>query len=90
VRHTAERFAADSDHPNYREVRLTETTYDSKPAALWEYTWGADTDLHAVWLLVRDDDRAYVLNYQTTETNWSGMQSELGQLQGGFTPPKNS
>lgn len=52
-----------STNPGYRDGRVTETTHDGRPAALWEFTWdgfsAAEGPRHTYDLCWEQDGRLY-------------------------------
>ena len=71
----------------YEELRLEATTFKGFPGALWEYRYsGTSGRLHASNLtFVAAEDRAYALNFQTTDARWDGDQDLRRQLENAFS-----
>ena len=74
-----------SRREGYREIRIEETTFRGRPAAIWEYTYrqGGAT-LHGIDLGFTTEDRGYALNLQTSEERWASSQDLWRQLQAAF------
>jgi serine/threonine protein kinase len=74
-----ESFAA--DHPDYERIRIDETTYQGRPAAIWEFTFEGR---HAADLGFGDDDRGYALNFVTDAARWDDRADTWQAFQDGF------
>jgi hypothetical protein len=71
---------------DYKRIRMEKTAYRGLDAAIWEYTYtqGA-TKLHAVNLgFVASGQRAYALNFQTTEADWAAEQPTFDSMKRTF------
>ena len=71
-------------YPDYRELRIEETTYQGYEAALWEYTYQGQ---HATNLGIVTPGPGYALNFQTAESRWAERQDLREAFEAGFTIP---
>lgn len=74
-------------HENYRELGIEPTTYKGFDAALWEYTYTAGVQLHAVNLGFVTGRYGFALNFQTPERNWEESQSLFEAYKEAFEVP---
>ncbi len=77
-------------HAGYEQLRLERTEFQGYPGAIWEYRYSAGAArLHASNLtFVTSKDRAYALNFQTSEARWEASQGLRRQLEGSFQVTK--
>ena len=77
----------------YEELRLERTEFQGYPGAIWEYRYSVgNARLHASNLtFVTSKDRAYALNFQTSDARWDESQVLRRQLESSFqVVPKKS
>ena len=73
-------------YQGYEELRLERTEFQGYPGAIWEYRYNVgNARLHASNLtFVPSKDRAYALNFQTSDARWADSQDLRRQLEGSF------
>ena len=73
-------------YQGYEELRLERTEFQGYPGAIWEYRYNVDGGrAHASNLtFVTSKDRAYALNFQTSDAGWDESQVVRRQLEGSF------
>ncbi|HEV2755556.1 MAG TPA: protein kinase [Actinomycetota bacterium] len=82
---SSESFGA--SHEDYEEIRIDPATFQSHPAAEWEYTYTeSGASLHAINIGIVTDDYGYAFNFQTHEEDWEGSQGLLEALKESFVP----
>jgi hypothetical protein len=75
-----------SKYPIYDRIRIEGTQYRGHDAAIWEWTYKVERELHAINLGWVDGDRGYALNFQTRAVDWDRSQDLWDALQEGFEP----
>jgi eukaryotic-like serine/threonine-protein kinase len=73
-------------HDNYQELGIGPTTYRDYDAAVWEFTYGSGTTVHATNLGFVTGGRGYALLFQTPEDIWSSSQGLSQQFRDAFRP----
>ena len=73
-------------HANYQEVSLGPATYRDYNAAVWEFTYGSGTTVHATNLGFVTGGRGYALLFQTPEDLWASSQDLNQQFRDAFRP----
>jgi eukaryotic-like serine/threonine-protein kinase len=73
-------------HDNYQELGIGPTTYRDYNAAVWEFTYGSGTTVHATNLGFVTGGRGYALLFQTPENIWSSSQGLSQQFRDAFRP----
>jgi eukaryotic-like serine/threonine-protein kinase len=73
-------------HDNYRELGIGPTTYRDYDAAVWEFTYGSGTTVHATNLGFVTGGRGYALLFQTPEDIWASSQGLNQQFRDAFRP----
>jgi eukaryotic-like serine/threonine-protein kinase len=74
------------NHANYRELSIGPTTYRDYNAAVWEFTYGSGTTVHATNLGFVTGGRGYALLFQTPEDIWASSQGLNQQFRDAFRP----
>jgi eukaryotic-like serine/threonine-protein kinase len=74
------------NHANYRELGIGPTTYRDYNAAVWEFTYGSGTTVHATNLGFVTGGRGYALLFQTPEDIWASSQGLNQQFREAFDP----
>jgi len=74
------------NHANYEELGIGPTTYRDYNAAVWEFTYGSGTTVHATNLGFVTGDRGYALLFQTPEDIWAPSQGLNQQFRDAFRP----
>ncbi|MGH9094524.1 MAG: hypothetical protein ACRDXE_05130 [Acidimicrobiales bacterium] len=78
-------FAANT--AGYQRIGITPTTFHGLSAAVWEYRYtSGSARLHAIDLGMIAGSHGYALNAQSSDARWGTFQTELAQLEAGFTP----
>jgi eukaryotic-like serine/threonine-protein kinase len=75
-----------SRHANYQELGIAPTTYRDYTAAVWEFTYGSGTTVHATNLGFVTGGRGYALFFQTPEDLWASSQGLSQQFRDAFLP----
>ena len=73
-------------HDNYQELGIGPTTYRDYNAAVWEFTYGSGTTVHATNLGFVTGGRGYALLFQTPEDVWASSQGLSQQFRDDFLP----
>ena len=74
------------NHANYQELSIGPTTYRDYNAAVWEFTYGSGTTVHATNLGFVTGGRGYALLFQTPEGIWASSQGLNQQFRDAFRP----
>ncbi len=74
------------NHANYQELGIGPTTYRDYNAAVWEFTYGSGTTVHATNLGFVTGGRGYALLFQTPEDIWASSQGLNQQFRDAFRP----
>ena len=74
------------NHANYQERGIGPTTYRDYNAAVWEFTYGSGTTVHATNLGFVTGGRGYALFFQTPEDIWASSQGLNQQFRDAFRP----
>jgi eukaryotic-like serine/threonine-protein kinase len=74
------------NHANYEELGIGPTTYRDYNAAVWEFTYGSGTTVHATNLGFVTGGRGYALLFQTPEDIWAPSQGLNQQFRDAFRP----
>ena len=74
------------NHANYQELGIGPTTYRDYNAAVWEFTYGSGTTVHATNLGFVTSGRGYALLFQTPEAIWASSQGLNQQFRDAFRP----
>ena len=74
------------NHANYHELGIGPTTYRDYNAAVWEFTYGSGTTVHATNLGFVTGGRGYALLFQTPEDIWATSQGLNQQFRDAFRP----
>jgi hypothetical protein len=74
------------NHDNYQELGIGATTYRDYNAAVWEFTYGSGTTVHAANLGFVTGGRGYALLFQTPEVIWVSSQGLSQQFRAAFRP----
>jgi hypothetical protein len=74
------------NHANYQELGIGPTTYRDYNAAVWEFTYGSGTTVHATNLGFVTGGRGYALLFQTPEGIWASSQGLNQQFRDAFRP----
>ena len=74
------------NHANYQELGIAPTTYRDYNAAVWEFTYGSGTTVHATNLGFVTGGRGYALLFQTPEGIWASSQGLNQQFRDAFRP----
>jgi hypothetical protein len=74
------------NHANYQELGIGPTTYRDYDAAVWEFTYGSGTTVHATNLGFVTGGRGYALLFQTPEGIWAPSQGVNQQFRDAFRP----
>jgi hypothetical protein len=74
------------NHANYHELGIAPTTYRDYNAAVWEFTYGSGTTVHATDLGFVTGGRGYALLFQTPEDIWASSQGLSQQFRDAFRP----
>ena len=73
-------------HDNYQELAIGPTTYRDYNAAVWEFTYGSGTTVHATNLGFVTGGRGYALLFQTPDDIWASSQGLNQQFRDAFRP----
>ncbi|MBW3601791.1 MAG: serine/threonine protein kinase [Actinobacteria bacterium] len=85
-RSQSEAFGA--EHADYREIRITPTTYKGFDAALWEYRYSeGGAELRAANLGFTTGDYGFALNFQTRTGRWRASQDLFAAFKDSFQAP---
>jgi hypothetical protein len=74
------------NHANYQELGIEPTTYRDYNAAMWEFTYGSGTTVHATNLGFVTGGRGYALLFQAPEDIWASSQGLNQQFRDAFRP----
>jgi eukaryotic-like serine/threonine-protein kinase len=74
------------NHANYQELGIGPTIYRDYDAAVWEFTYGSGTTVHATNLGFVTGGRGYALLFQTPEDIWAPSQGLNQQFREAFRP----
>jgi hypothetical protein len=74
------------NHANYHELGIGPITYRDYNAAVWEFTYGSGTTVHATNLGFVTGGRGYALLFQTPEDIWASSQGLNQQFRDAFRP----
>jgi eukaryotic-like serine/threonine-protein kinase len=74
------------NHDNYQELGIGPTTYRDYNAAVWEFTYGSGTTVHATNLGFVTGGRGYALFFQTPVDIWASSQVLNQQFRDAFRP----
>jgi predicted Ser/Thr protein kinase len=79
--------AFQSKYPVYDRIRIEGSKFRGHDAAIWEWTYKVERELHAINLGWVDGERGYALNFQTRAADWDRSQDLWDALQEGFETP---
>ncbi|MDQ4131925.1 MAG: DUF1795 domain-containing protein, partial [Actinomycetota bacterium] len=80
-------FAAHT--PDYRRVRLVDTTFQERPASIWEYRYNENgRQIQVVQLGFYSGDRPVVLRFQAAARDWTDHQPDLAAFEASFRTPR--
>jgi hypothetical protein len=75
-------------HAGYERIRIEPATYQGYPGAVWEFTYGERSTLHAIDLGFVTGDYGFALNFQTAESRWEQSQPTFEAFKAAFQPPR--
>jgi hypothetical protein len=82
-----ERFRA--QQPSYSRIRVEPREFRGHAAAEWEFTYyRQDVQLHNLDLGVVTGTKAFTLNFESRQSNWSVVKAFMERFESSFLPPE--